>query len=302
MKTNFPISYIEQKDIANMFVCAESFLTDMGYYLPEPFKINPTFFIDNSCLFLKTVNLKKLPENLSIPLIFARAFLTMVGFKEVKDIMDKKWIIVTSYNLMNELILSKCLFPSTQATFIDALLSKEIGTYILPPTVLPELIDYARKTNRTKRGDANKFSKKSYLFDPVTLGIEILQNFELKKCKFCKKKSNSIYITKCCDKPVHYNCALNNLCPRNCTTKIVEITHAESWKNLYIRESYLEHKIPQKPDITDPQKVQSSNEEKKNELKSNEQNINPSIFLFSDYNLKIYTPKSSHLSLFKKHP
>lgn len=272
---------LQSRDVANLFVLSEEYLKQSGYYLPITYKMNPIFYIENSALFVKNENIKDFPEHYSIPLILGAAFLHMKNFTYLNDVFDHQWIIRTAFSLMPENIIEKCLFLKDNIPGIDALLNKDQGIYILPKTVLPELIDYAKKSTRTIRGDANKFAKRTYLYDPVKLGIEILENFELRKCKVCKKPCNDLVLTGCCEKVIHIGCAKNIKCPRGCTNDIVLLKKASSWKEVYVRTAHYDKnelfEIPKNSD----KNIQNPNEEDKKRNKGNENIDNEGIFFFN---------------------
>jgi len=279
MERMYSFTPILARDIANLFLCAEEYLKSIGLFLPKAPKISPTFWINNSSLFLKNENIMKIQEGYSIPLIFAKAYLLLKGFDDISDIFDSDWVIITAYNLMTDTFKSQYLLPNKQIPILENLIEKERNSYILPKTVLPGLLQYARKFVRTSQGNAMKFSKKTYITDPLNLAYDVIQNYELRKCKICGKYCTELLVSECCEKPFHWKCAENMICPRKCTQKYLELKYANSWKQIFVRKPQIIERLQQElpENIKKPAPIQFEDIKEKSETKS--KNVIESIFI-----------------------
>jgi len=157
-----------------------------------------------------------------------------IQVKGFDDIFDSDWIILTAYNLMTDTFKSQYLLPNKQIPILENLIKKERNSYILPKTVLPGLLQYARKFVRTNQGNAMKFSKKTYITDPLNLAYDVIMNYE--NVKFVENIALNYSLVNAVRSHSIRN--VQN-CPRKCTQKYIELKYANSWKQIFVLKSQI---------------------------------------------------------------
>eukprot|EP01022_Parablepharisma_sp_SALTPOND_P032830 TRINITY_DN8675_c0_g1_i2.p1 TRINITY_DN8675_c0_g1~~TRINITY_DN8675_c0_g1_i2.p1 ORF type:complete len:393 (+),score=17.64 TRINITY_DN8675_c0_g1_i2:1036-2214(+) len=222
-----------QQEVINMLVKGRSFCEGRGDYLPSMRNIPAEFYVKNSGIFVSRGKISTCPKGTSIPPSVCKAVLLAKGFHHIDYVTDNDWLSNMAYHYMSDEQRVKTTFTLKDADLMERLLRKGDGHYIIPATVLPELLELARNMVPERNGGARRKCIEQFGTSPVEVAGKLLEGFSLRTCFICRKGAKNLWITRCCKRAVHYKCALGKQCQKCKKPGSIFLEKAKHWKRVY---------------------------------------------------------------------